>query len=179
MLQDASLKELHASFIYQEAPQADQLLLDSKYVTLAHNVALEDTRLGIQEGGIGNNNNFNNILGTTLAADEGYQTLVEQFFGVGGRAVLTQRTTELADLKTRFFQENSVPPADVSKYNTLINRWYEQMNPDYADFLIYRAQWQKYDPLGQAYQASIQSNFGFEATNPLSVDAQQTAAAAS
>lgn len=169
VLQDAALKELHRSFIYQEAPQVDQLLLDSKYVTLAHNVALFDTQRGVQEGTNGYDPSFNAILSTTLKADEGYQTLIEQFFGTGGRVVLAQREAELADLKARFKQEYNVAPADLTRYDTMINRWYEQQNPDYANFLYYRKQWEKYDPLGQAYRATIQSNLGFESSNPLAL----------
>jgi hypothetical protein len=168
ILQDAAIKELHQSYIYQEAPQADQLLLDSKYVTLAHNVALEDVRGG-QNPTPTNIGRFNTILNNTLAADEGYQSLVEKFFGMGGRAVLAQRETELTDLKARFRQEYNVAPADLTKYDTLINRWYEQQNPDYANFIYYRKQWEKYDPLGQAYTATVQSNFGFEQSNPIAI----------
>jgi tRNA nucleotidyltransferase/poly(A) polymerase len=168
VLQDASLKNLHGSFIYQEANQADQLALDNKYATLAHNIALYDTRMGIQEG-IGQNAQFNSILNTSLAADEGYAMLVEQFFGTGGKLVLAQREKELADLKARFEQENAVRPADLSKYDTLINNWYKQQNPDYANFLYYRSRWEKYDPVGQAYVAMGQANYGYESLNPLAL----------
>ena len=168
VLQDAALNQLHQSYIYQEAPQNDQLLLDSKYVTLAHNVALEDTRLG-KETSVGHVGGFNNILNTTLAADEGYQNLIEQFFGTGGRAVYTQKLAELADLKARFRQEYNVAPGDLSKYDRMINLWYEQQNPDYKGFLYYRTQWEKYDPLGKAYRATVQSNYGFEQNNPLAI----------
>jgi hypothetical protein len=167
-LQDAALKELHQSFIYQEAPTVDQSLLDQKYTNLAHNIALYDMRQGTlskPDSYIG----FDAALRTTLAADEGYQALVEQYFGMGGLQVLKAREAGLNDLKTRFRQENAIRPADLAHYDTMINKWYDQQNPDYAAFKHARTWWQANDPVGQAYHAVSQSNLGFESVDPLAL----------
>jgi hypothetical protein len=51
----------------------------------------------------------------------------------------------------------------------MINKWYDQQNPDYAAFKHARTWWQANDPVGQAYHAVSQSNLGFESVDPLAL----------
>lgn len=159
VLQDAALSTLHQSQIYASATtQAEQQGLDNKYVTLAHTVAIADMRHNVLSSP---QNGFDEILHTQIAVDEGYQHLLDQYFGANGKARYDQYTTELSNLKLRFKQDYTVAPKDLSKYDSMITNWYYQQNPQYYYFLQARTNWEKYDPLGVAYKAQSAANFNY------------------
>ena len=166
-LSDIALSELHNTGIYQQAiasdpTGADAASLDSKYITLAHSVALADMRHGVTATGQGG---FDNAIQTQLAADEAYQQLVDEY--LGGTAQLKQFETELSSLKAQFRQDHNIPPSELSKYDTAVNNWYYSRNPEYHAFVEARKNWERYTLQGQAYLASTQANLGYEAASPL------------
>lgn len=170
ILQDVAVQNLQNTQMYQDALNADAMngtntatSLEDKYITLAHNIALYDTRVGV------NVNNaqplaggFDAALNTQLQADQGYHQLITQFFGPNGSQVLSQYDQQLSDLKAQYRQENNIPPNYLSKVDAEVDRWFYQQHPDYYYFVEARKNWEKYDPLGVAYKATTQSNIGYE-----------------
>lgn len=167
VLQDEALNALHSSLAYNEAgmdPNTGASLkntLDNKYIALAHNIALYDMREGFNTA---QGQGYQNAIRTQLAADEGYQQLVDSY---GGTASIDKYTRELADLKTVYKQENVLDAKQLAAVERNIDNWYYQQHPDYYAFLTARKNWEKYDPVGQAYAASLSSNLGLEAASPV------------
>jgi len=161
ILQDQALSELHNSPTYMMADPKTQTTLDAKYIALAHNIALYDTREGFNTAA---GQGYQDAIRTQLAADEGYQQLLNTY---GGPQQIDTFSKELADLKTLFKQENNVAPRYLNSYLAKIDQWYYANHPQYYAFVTARKNWERYDPLGQAYQSIASSDLGYQAASPL------------
>ena len=163
ILQDETLNELYQTRAYTEADPTTgaKNALENKYIALAHNIALYDLRQGFNTA---QGEGYQNAIRTQLAADDAYQQLVDTY---GGTQVISKYSTELADLKTIYKQEYSIPPAELARVERYIDTWYYQQHPEYYAFLTQRNNWEKYDPLGQAYKAVNSSDLGYLAASPL------------
>jgi hypothetical protein len=171
-LQGAALDALHQSPVYNSLSPTEQQAYDKKYMNLARNVAMYDSRDNIpvtpQDGSL-YQGGFARAIQTQIVADSGYQQLVETYFPSGGTDELKQHQADLARLKAEFAQEQMIPPSQMSKYDTRITNWYYQNNPNYAAYVKAYSIWKSRTPVGQAYDALSKGELNFAANSPLSM----------
>lgn len=143
-VEEAGKAALHSTDYYYNNP-ADQKTLDIKYETLARGLAFSTSAADPRV-----------LIENSLAADQGYYDLQNQF---GGSNYIKLMAQQLSDLERNVRATSDYTPQQISKMETAIRKSFLAQNPAYAQFLTTRTAWQKNTVVGQLYAALNNSEY--------------------
>jgi len=143
-VEEAGKAALHSTEYHYNNP-ADQKALDLKYETMARGLAFSTSGADPR-----------NLIENSLAADQSYYDLQNQF---GGSNYIKLMAQQLTDMERNVRTSASYSPRQIAAMERSIRAQFLAQNPAYAAFLKTRTKWEKNTTVGQLYSALNNSEY--------------------